>query len=454
MLLCGLYEREITPPLGGHMPGGFRTHIAKGVKSRLFVKAAALENVNKRAIIISVDALTLNTETHDKIVERITKFTGIKCNDILISATHSHTAGATIPRGEFTLYDEAYMDMLIKSAADCAILAFQRMVPVTVKYGACEVEGITFNRNIKMKDGSVRTNPPAGSPDIVGPLGTVDSEFTAVYFINEAGEPIGIMSNYACHHCCVGDSYYCADYSGAMAVELKKHFGLGFVSLFINGACGNLNCFDHQVWDQFREEYSLPRYIEMGKILAEKAIAVYNDAKLVNTDVLSSIKERIEVKKRKIPKELVEETNRLFETIQLPKGAGRHLYDISDPNSDMYKRVRAGSVKAMIDLPEKVTVWVQAIRIGDIMIYALPFEIYTEFGLQLKKESPSLVTIVAEQANGLGEEGGIDSYVPTREAFGTAIYEASIPAACFEPETGYKLVEKALSLGKKLASQN
>ena len=62
-----------------------------------------------------------------------------------------------------------------------------------------------------------------------------------------------------------------------------------------------------------------------------------------------------------------------------------------------------------------------------------------------RKRSPGKYAFVASIAN-----GGIYCYIPTKESFGTTIYEAQITSAKAEPATGYKMADKAIELAKKL----
>lgn len=78
------------------------------------------------------------------------------------------------------------------------------------------------------------------------------------------------------------------------------------------------------------------------------------------------------------------------------------------------------------------------------MIYALPNEIYTEYGLELKEKSPSKITLVSTLSN------GSYCYVPVPEAHGTTIYEAQKTSAYLVPEAGQMLVDEALRQAKEL----
>jgi neutral ceramidase len=60
---------------------------------------------------------------------------------------------------------------------------------------------------------------------------------------------------------------------------------------------------------------------------------------------------------------------------------------------------------------------VQAVRFGEVAIVALPVELFTAIGEEIKRASPFRDTFIATLANGW------HGYVPTREAFARGGYE-------------------------------
>ena len=69
----------------------------------------------------------------------------------------------------------------------------------------------------------------------------------------------------------------------------------------------------------------------------------------------------------------------------------------------------------------------------------------SEFGVDLKSKSPAKYNMVAEIAN-----AAHNCYIPVKEAYDTTIYEAQIVSGMLESTTGYKMVDKALELAKKI----
>ena len=446
MMLAGFYEKEITPPIGRHMPGSFDVRYSTGVKDeRLMVKGAAFEYNNERVVILSVDVVYIPQDVYDFAVKKINDYIGVPEKNILIQATHCHTAGPIWDvREETVKKDEAYIAFLSEAIADCGILAFHRMVPVTAKIAKTNIPGITFLRNYLMKDGAVRTNPAAQDPDVERPFGTVDDEFQVMFFFDENENPIASISNFSCHHCVANCPEFCADYSAVMAKELKKHFGIDYISLMLSGCSGNLNHFDHFAKDWTRGATKTPRYVQIGKVLAENAIKLFGKAKAVSLDSLSAEKEVMMLKRREVPKDVLEEAKRLKAEIPFEKLL-TGFDDLAGSENIGFKRATANPLIKREEMPKELPVVVQAIKMGECMFYAFSAEPFCEFGVSVRTQSPSKYSMVASVAN-----AGIVGYIPTKEAFGTEAYEAQLSSAKFYPEAGYQMVDKALELAKKI----
>jgi neutral ceramidase len=98
--------------------------------------------------------------------------------------------------------------------------------------------------------------------------------------------------------------------------------------------------------------------------------------------------------------------------------------------------------KRMADVPEQVETYVQAFRIGDLGIVAVPGELMVKLGLDIKKRSPFHQTMVIELAN--------DSvgYIPTKTAYEEGGYEPE--ASVFSPGCGEKIADVAVKLLNQL----
>lgn len=71
MLKCAFYEKEITPPLGCHIPGYFSLRAATDVKDRLYARAMVIKSDDETVAIISVDACTVDAAILNPVKARL-----------------------------------------------------------------------------------------------------------------------------------------------------------------------------------------------------------------------------------------------------------------------------------------------------------------------------------------------------------------------------------------------
>ncbi len=435
MLKAGFYEKQITPPIGLSKPGGLGFSPSTEVNDELYAKSVVLELDGEMAIIISIDAVGTTNPTCKNVIKRIREYIDIPEENIAITSTHTHT-GMPMHRdvyGEFDTPDEAYFDVEERLIADTAILAYQRLQPVTVKFNSSQEKGLSFNRNYVMKDGSIRTNPGWHNPDAVKPFGPVEETFSTLFFFDENDKPIGSIANYSCHSCSTECGYrLSADYSGILSQNLRDEFGRDFVTVFLLGTAGNINHYDIHRESQYLEE---GRFKVIGNQLAEAAVKHLETATEVKTDILKVKRDYVPLMKQPISEEAYEEAKRLKATLP----ADVKINGIAEPESDGFKRRRAQTTINIYNIPEPVQTCVQTIRLGECTFFILCGEIYCEYGFELKEKSPAKYNFIATKSN-----GSPACYMPIPEARGTNIYEASLSSAWLEDRAGDKVVAEAL----------
>ncbi len=438
MLKCGFYEREITPPIGCDIPGYNGHRYSEGITGRLYTKAIAMEIDGKDFVFIVNDALYVCPEEYKITIDKLAKVLGLKEEQIVLAATHSHTAGPIRESAEFYDSNDEYIHMLGEFAADAAIMAYRSKVPVTAKYAKDDVPGLGFNRNWYMKDGSVRTNPAWQDPNIDKNFGIKDDEFSTIFFIDDNEKPIGAIMNFACHHDCVAGTLYNSDYSGVLSQKMKERFGNDFVNVYMWAFGGNINHVNPLRAEKVRK---VKPYITIGETLSKKALELFDKAAILNTDDIGFKKDVLYIGRRPVGDEQVEEAKRLLETVEVDW----YQFNINQPDSEMYKRVYAQKLIKIANMPEKLPAYVQTVKLGDCIFYMTSGEVYSDFALELKKQSTLPLTIVVSLANPT-----VCGYVPTKDVFGTEIYEAQITSSYLVPEAGEMIVDKLIEMGKEL----
>jgi len=86
------------------------------------------------------------------------------------------------------------------------------------------------------------------------------------------------------------------------------------------------------------------------------------------------------------------------------------------------------------------TVEVHVLRIGDIAIATNPFELFQDYGTQIKARSKAEQTFVIELTGGWGR------YLPTARAVAGGGYSAVVQSSMVGPEGGQVLVDRTVDM--------
>ena len=438
MIRCAFYETEITPPIGSEMPGCYAEgRSSTGVLDRLYAKAVFFDDGSHQAAILVIDAVELSDKSCECIKERVQTLTGLAPECTAVCATHTHLG---IPCGEpfGAKADEAYMSVLCRMAADCVLLAQQRLQPCRLRYGVGRVDGVSFNRDYLMTDGRVMTNPSRrAKAKIVRPFSENDPALPVLFAEDAAGNPLGALYSFACHQCCIETQQYSGDYSSEVSRQMKAEFGQEFVSIYLAGASGDINHIDFVARSR-DGSYQTISYLKIGRELAAEAIRVGKEA--CEPVARSSIRSRLELMTCRYRRASPEERREAEQIASGAADASRLMLGQTQARLLVqYENKMDASGKATGEIP------VQVIAVGSVSIYIMPGELYHQFGLQLRKGAPHGHSLVATLCN------GAFGYIPVPEMFGTDVYPVQLcEGSMWEPETGSLLTERAIALARSL----
>lgn len=418
----------VTPPAGMPMGGSYSLRVSEGVLDELQAKALVLEKDGVRAALVACDLVSLSAPVVEQARRLIEQSTGLKGDQVMISATHTHS-GPLMNRGtrESAYGGEReiarkYMAWLPERIAESVRLAASNLAPARVWAARESEESVSFNRRFWMKDGTVGWNPGKRNPNIARPAGPIDPEIAVVYFDSPESKPLATYVNHALHVAVTGGRRFSADYPGTIAKLLGETKGPEMLTVFTIGAAGNVN---HINVSSATPQSGPAEAARIGTILAAGTLKAL--------DRLESMPaERLQFRS---------------ETVRLP------LPEVqpgeTEPARQMAARAGAPNPPKFLELVQAFKVLdvaardgrpleaeVQVITLGDQLAWVgLPGEIFVELGLMLKRASPFPYTMVAELA------GGSIGYVPNRKAYPEGNYEV-VSARC-GPGSGEMLVEAA-----------
>jgi len=436
MLKIGIYEREITPFLGVSHGGYFTPRYNSGVKDKTYVKAAVIECDGELLAMLSVDSCMITESFAENVYKRIVSYVDLKRENLLISATHSHTSG---PIGcyEERDIDLFFVKMVEYAAADAVVLAYQKRVNGKIKYSRGFAGGIAFIRNFVLKDGRSRTNPGRCNPNIKEPIGTPDETVPTLFFESVAGEKLGLIYSFGCHQDCIGGSEASGDFSSEVSSLMKDKYGKDFVAAYFYGPAGNVNDVDINVKTIDFDTY----YKDMGKVIFDAIEKSLENAEELKPTKLTVANGDI-VFERRIPStEEVLEYKRIFESVELPEGVD---LEASAPKEifDACMARRAYDYATESTKYHKYTL--QVMRIDKVLIFSLPGEVFTQYTEKIKKEFEGYECFFACLANNEW------TYMPAPECYLPELYESLYGSAKLYADDVVKLFDRVIELGKNL----
>jgi neutral ceramidase len=439
-LKVGVGQVDYTPELGLPLLGNFRDDYgARGVHDRLYSRALVLEDsAGLKVALLSIDICMVDRQNTALMRRVIAAQTDLPPENILIAATHTHSAPAAMRLGMMPKAADAAVERFLTKAASAVLLANQQLKPSVLKFGTTRESRLPFNRRLHCKDGKTHMNWEGLDPEfVIRALGAVDPQVIGVS-VEQEGRPVAALVNFALHPAILaGDNWlYSSDFPGCMAECLGRLSGNGLIPIFVNGCCGNVNHVDYSDRTQGRGYQMIQR---VGYLLGVAAREALDGAVPLARGGLSLSREKVRLKRLKITKDQYQWAAEVIRQAQDHPAHGQ-VDGLPDEHyarlwSEMYHH------KEEDDCAE-----VCALRIGDLGIVTLPGEMFCEFGLEIKKRSAARHTLVIELANdALG-------YFPTQEAFQQGGYEPTPGTTLYESTAGELLTASAIRQLEQLFS--
>ena len=441
---AGAATSNITPWLGDGIVGGWSAPPAKHVHDELHARCLVLDDGATRIALVVADSVGIPREVFDEAKRQIHEHTGLPVDRLLMSASHTHSATSSRPRNGLApdrpLAD--YPQFLARRIADGVRRAINNLEPARVGWGVAEVPGQVFNRRWLMKPGTpapnpfggqdqARMNPGQQNPGLWKPAGPVDPQVCFLSVRAVEGRPIALVANYSLHY--VGDvpgGMVSADYFGEFCRQVEARLAGGEkpppLAILTNGSSGDVNNVDFRNPRKPGEVFSRIRHVA-GRV-AEAALKVHGQTQFRDGLPLAMAERDIELAVRKPG---AAELERAKQILARP----------DDKGLPRLARYYSQQAVRLSQYPNTLKVKLQAVRIGDVAIAAIPCEVFAEIGLEIKKRSPVRPTFVIELAN------GYHGYLPTPEQHAVGGYETwAATSSYLEVNASRKITATVLEL--------
>ncbi len=431
------------------------------VNDDLYARVLVLKNSAETVVVTALDAVAIGgieeipDDFRDRYRQELAAKYGIRASNVLLSASHTHTAPpmlCAIPE---------LLDRLVKAVGEASAQA----VEVAVGGASGKEDTITLNRTLRMKDGSgwtMRQAHPLPPEKEVEAIGPTDPEVGIIKFEAVADHcTVAVVFNFACHPLIGTPSgKVTANYPGVAAQLIEESLGFGAVALFLQGAAGNINEIAYK-------DYRYPYHMEYNGM--RLAFAVLRELPKVQTSPnarLAMLRKKVVFPRRQdIPgriQKLLAEREKLLDEFRynaldfktfLPLLC-QYLIDPEHPDDPSYRYLDAerrgdtryrdldarnrqllatyqenlARMEKLSKLADDIATSrrhlkinedsgeitidgeVSGLVIGDNIILGMPVEPLVEVGLELKEKSPFRHTLIAGFSDGYMHYGPVPLY--------------------------------------------
>lgn len=443
-----------TPPVA---LDGFRgRRIAQEVEVPCTASALVLETRDgeqsvSQVIFVSCDLIAIRggDDFYGSVREQIQgRVPDSALNRLIINGTHTHSAPVLLD-GKYdldkfvgrVLQPADYRKFLFKQLGDAIVTAWEKRVPAQVAWGLGHAD-VAQNRRSVYADGTAVMYGKTNQPNFRGIEGYEDHAVETLYFWDQNNKLIATCINVAAPSQGAGGIKVHADYWHYVRESLREKHGANLTVLAWCGAAG-----DQEVRPMYRQaaEARMEKLRGLSRIqeLARRIVVAWEDVlQVVQQDRHSDIILEHRSKELQLPEREITEAEANAARAEVAKWEKKP----DDPNSpwhrgwhgrvvERYERQQQG--------PQYKEMLLQGVRIGDVAVVTNDFELFTDYGVQIKSRSPALQTFVIQLCGG-------GTYLPSPRAVAGGGYSAIPESNSVGPEGGQVLVEESLMLIQSL----
>ncbi len=384
----------------------------------LYVSALAVTGSNGETVLFMTwDLQGTYASVLDTIRDMISSETGVLRENVLMTATHTHSGPAVTNTD--VAYMEEYRAML---GAQCIAAAKEALLdrkPSELYYSQIETERMNFVRHYSYVDANgelqyfgdqYRINNYVFD-ETTKHASEADPTMYVVRVAREGDNDV-VFVNWRAHpHLYTSSSSFrvSADFIGSFRTALEMMYDCEF--MYFQGAAGNVNNKSKIAGEAQTFEYG-----EYGRIMAEYVMeSMKNETKLEDT----TLQARTEIKDYP--------ANHSEDHLYSIALQCRAIWDNGGSNSEatafgepygVYGPIHAGAIVTNSKLGETITDELHAITFGDqLCIVTAPHELFDTNSVWLEGESPYDVTLT------FGYTNGMNGYVPSAQAVEYGCYE-------------------------------
>lgn len=469
-LLIGWAETDTTPEGKVDLSGQYYHRIADGIHSRLSATILALESDNEQAVMVSLDLVGFQSDFQDELRLMLRpELPELDVTKVFLNVIHTHNApGVDLIAGigwlaelPSVLTTAEYRKFLLGKLKTAIIDAWRNRKPGGIA-NVLSFARVGHCRRAVYANGTAEMYGLTDRADFIGMEGGEDSGVDLLFTFDEDRKPAGVILNLACPAQVMEATYrISSDFMGEARQLFQQRLGDNFRTLGQISAAGCQSPRDltrsYQGEPDFWHEGGVA---EIGRRLL---IAVENVCQSAAGMIEFSPKFRHVVKKIALPRRRVSYQDYLdakkklveLEAIlpedeayrQFCEEVGRNEKISGCPgpyDSKLHHFVLIQNNKAVIaryesqDAQPEFDLELHVVRLGDVVFATNPFELYLDFGHQIKARSMAEQTFIVQLCCDTG------GYLPSARAEQLGGYGGLIINGNVGSDGGKKLVDATI----------
>lgn len=420
---------DTTPPLGIELAGFHRPpnnpRLINAIRQPTSVRALVLTCGETQTAIVSLDLLYLSYEFTGRVQAEVARQTGIPAAHVRVCATHSHSTPAFQFLHQWGAVPRDYMATVEKTIVEACRLAKEDLAPAEVYLGKARAKGANFNRTTK----NFQTDAEF-TKDSTEEQRWLDTLLHVLRFERTGGRRNLLWYHFSNHPVCFRDNQAGPDWPGLVATRIAEKQKV--TPVFLQGHAGDVNPGDGKLWIGEAEP--------TATAVCEAFDRALDSVKPVKVDAL-----RTAVEPCQLPVDMA-----LFKT-----WLEQYRKDAAACNSGPW--VDAGFAAAWFEKAAKqdlnqthLPITLAAIRLGEVGLVFHPSELYSYYGLAIRRDSPLADTFV------VGYTDGAIGYAPDVNAYKAGEYAAVVVPKILDnpplvPTATQVLAASAVGLLKRVA---
>lgn len=439
---------NITPRLGSDIVGGFLPITSTHIHDQLHARCLVLDDGKSRLALVVCDLLGIHRLVSDEARKLIGETAGIPRENVLISATHTHSAASAMgdDRFKFDQQLDDYPRFVARRIADGVRSAVNNLRPAELAFVKVDAPEHLFNRRWSMSPGSippnpfggtdlVKMNPPPGSPNLLEPAGPTDPTVSVIALRGLDGQPISVFAAYSLHYVGgVGPGHISADYFAIFCDELARlgadRLDPPFVAMLANGTSGDINNINFRQPRPPQKPYEQMRSVA-GDVARKVAASLAGAGYRREITLAARYREPAIGWRKPTAGQIAWAKGVLADNPPTPGKAG-------------LPAIYADRTLRMAEYPDSMPMPLQVLRIGQVCIGTMPNEVFCEIGLEFKQRSPFADSFMVSLNH------GYYGYLPTPRQRDLGGYETWLGTNRLEKHASEKMLAELLEMAAEL----